>query len=201
MMSSVTREQVDIVCNNARVHRALHSCDGDPNALAVAFRGAVIAWLMRGSQVEKKAAQKDADDLRRGIRKANQHAAAVIAKLEQITFDNPATGDCISLAPWLGLGVYSIPAEDVLKAVLGAIEGVADDLEQRQPKAMELRKDTRFLRLLGAEFKRLGLSRPKASQLQELYELATGEILTDDSEAIHAFDRGNDGEDMDLWEL
>jgi len=198
MMSSVTREQVDIVCNTAKVRRALQSCDGDPNALAVAFRGAVIAWLMRGSQVEKKAAQKDADDLRRGIRKANQHAAAVIAKLEQVTFDNPATGDCISLIPWLGLGVCSIPAEDVLKAVLGAIEGVADDLEQRQPKAMELRKDTRFLRLLGAEFKRFGLPRPKASQLQELSELTTGEALTDDAAAIHAFDAG---ENLELWEL
>lgn len=170
----------------------LAACEGDIAVTYSAATRAVIDWLSRGQGDEIKRHKIQAQALRQGLNVMSEYRDIIERNLSARVIHDPATGDNLTLTPWLDRenGVNPGP---VLDAVASVVNQLVEDLETRNPQGMADRKDRSLFYCLGRAFGRAGLKRPPVAALRALGEAIDPDADGDkpeDSNILHAFDDG-----------
>ncbi|MCE5360081.1 MAG: hypothetical protein JJ714_03630 [Acidithiobacillus sp.] len=183
---------IDRVKSDPETWKALSHISPDGVEGVQPFLTACVGWMHRGGQEEIKRRREQAKALHDALAAMEEHRAL----LEH----NLLTPLTLEIGPYLKTDA-KLGTGPVLDSVMQVMDKLAHDLTERNPESMQERRDRQFFVLLGKEFERSKLPRPKVTQLRELWESLKRAVLSvapdllpdidlEDADVINAYARG-----------
>jgi hypothetical protein len=191
---------IDKVKKHPDLWREFSKCCGDQITVYGAYKDACIDWMHRGGKDELKRHKAQSKTLRAALKVMAEQRETLAHNLAGRVIHDKETGRHLTLCPWL-VPDSPVHAGPVLDSVMSVMNLLADDLDNRNPKAMEDRKDTDFYRVLGRRFSKAGLEQPPVKALRGLFKILADTVYgvdhalvlkddDDDSNVINAYKRG-----------